>query len=184
MFAKKNNRIPKILLVQGSLSPYSKTAILVERAAYVLRNRSIPYDILDLCTANLDFYREGVTYGEETREALLRITACDGFVFCVPVYGGAVSGGIKNLIDIAQEVMHKKCAGIACYSAEGNSYQASVAFKELLMARSTLTTVQPILHTENDSFKNKLMYDDAAIDILEEMIDSLFLQMHKRLAGA
>ncbi len=184
MFFRKENKSPKILLIQGSLSPQSKTAILVERAAFALRNRSIPYDILDVCTANVDFYREGegVKYGTSTQAALGRITTCEGMLFCVPVYGGAVSGGVKNIIDIAQQELQGKFAGLACHSAEGNSYQASIAFKELLMSRSRVTVVQPILHTENDSFKQKIIYDEAVVDILEEMIDSLFSQLQKRLS--
>lgn len=182
MLFKKNIRTPKILLIQGSLSPQSKTAILVERAAYALRNRTISYDILDLCTANLDFYREGGGYGSSTLQAVEHIAISDGLVFCVPVYGGAISGGVRNLIDISAAEMRGKWAGLACYSAEGNSYPASVAFRDLLASQAGVTTVQPILHTENDSFKQKAIYDDAVNDILEEMIDSLFVQIRKRIS--
>ena len=182
MLFKKIIKTPKILLVQGSLSPYSKTAILIDHAARALRTRSIPYDILDLCTANLDFYREGedVTYGKSTQNAVARISNVDGLLFATPVYGGSVSGGVKNLMDIAYKELNGKSVGLCCHSAEGNSYHASVAFKELLMRCAHITTVQPILHTQDDSFKNKAIYDDAVCDILEEMIDSLFLQLEKR----
>lgn len=179
MLFKKNIKLPKILLVQGSLSPQSKTAILVDAAASALRNRAIPYDILDLSTANLDFYNEARNYGKSTQAVIEKIKASEGFLFAVPVYGGSVSGGIKNLIDIVCDACSGKYAGIACYSAEGNSYLASVQWRAHLSAQAGLSVVQPILHTTAESFKQHSIYDDAAADILEEMIDSLFARLKK-----
>lgn len=176
---KKNTRLPKILLIQGSLSPQSKTAILVGVASNALRNRALPYDILDLSTANLDFYNEAQTYGKSTHVAIEKIKASDGLLFFVPVYGGAVSGGVKNLIDIAGDACIGKHAGLACYSAESNSYPASVQWRAYLSSQTSMSVVQPILHTNADSFKQNSVYDDAAIDILEEMIDSLFVRLQK-----
>lgn len=186
LFRRDTTRTPKLLLIQGSLSSHSKTALLIDRAAYGLRIRGIPYEILDLSTANLDFFREGegVCYGASTHHAVSRVKVCDGLIFSVPVYGGAVSGGIKNFISIAQQELMGKYAGLVCHSAEGNSYHASVAFKEMLATDLKIMTVQPILHAENDSFKNNEIYDEAVNDILEEMIDSLFSQLRKRAAGS
>lgn len=181
MLFKKNARLPKILLIQGSLSPQSKTAILAAAAAGALRNRAIPYDTLDLSTANLDFYNEAHTYGKSTHVAIEKIKASDGLLFFVPVYGGAVSGGVKNLIDIAGDACMGKHAGLACYSTESNSYPASVQWRTHLSSHAGVSVVQPILHTNAESFKQHFIYDDAATDILEEMIDSLFVRLQKAL---
>ena len=44
-----------IVLIQGSLNPNSKTAILVETAAKLLQDSSIANEIIDMRTIELEF---------------------------------------------------------------------------------------------------------------------------------
>ncbi|MEK7649309.1 MAG: NAD(P)H-dependent oxidoreductase [Patescibacteria group bacterium] len=168
----------EILVIQGSLSQYSKSHILVESVAQKLRDRDCSFGVLDIRLSDIDFYKgAGIeTYGTPTREAYARIAAAHAFVFSSPVYGGKISGGIRNLIDVMKDAMKGKLAAVMCSAKEGNAYPASVELKELLTSAACVRTVQPIVLVSDESFKNNLIYDDVVHDVMEEMLYSLTKQ--------
>ncbi len=168
----------EILVIQGSLSPHSKSHILVESVSQKLLERDRSFSVLDIRASDIDFYNGNPisSYGTATREAYDRIAFAHGYVFSSPAYGGKISGAVRNLIDIMKDAMRGKLAGIICSAKDGNAYPASVELKELLITAAEVRTVQPIVLASDESFKQERIYDDVVHDIMEEMLYSLLKQ--------
>lgn len=177
-FAAPKQKTKEILVIQGSLSPQSKSHILVQSIAQKLLDKSGSFGILDMRVSDIDFYNGNPisAYSAPTRQAYDRIAAAHGYIFSSPVYGGKISGAIRNLIDIMKDAMKGKLAGIMCTAKDGNAYPASVELKDLLVSAAAVRTVQPIVLTSDESFKNDCIYDDVVHDVMEEMLYSLLKQ--------
>ncbi|MBI4239497.1 NAD(P)H-dependent oxidoreductase [Candidatus Uhrbacteria bacterium] len=177
MFFKKNRKKePKLLLIQGSLSPHSKTSLLIDEAAVMLKKKGVAhYEIFDIRTYDLDFCngRELNEYSQDTQKAFSLIESADAYIFGMPVYCYSISGGLKNLIDLTSNAMQDKIAGIMCNSSGIRSYLASLDLLKILSYEAHITTVQPIVHTYKESFKNDKIFDEKVLEVMEEMIDGL-----------
>ncbi len=171
--AKKKE--PRIALIQGSLNDNSPTATLLAEAAARLERQGIAFGTVDLNAIKLDFHdgRPLAEYSEATQGAYRELEGANGFVFAMPVYSYTLSGALKNLIDIAASAMQGKTAGIMCHSTGPESYDASVDLIRVLSAHARVTSVQPIVHTDKDSFKKGKIYDEAIFDVIDEMIATL-----------
>lgn len=175
MLFKKKKREPHILLIQGSLNPHSKTAVLIDEAAKILKERGVKYDIVDLQKLDLEFCdgRPLVKYSETTQYIYTMVQKADGYIFGMPVYCYSISGALKNFIDIMSEGMRKKAAGILCHSGGLRSYLASVDLIKILSYESHVVSVQPIVHTYKESFKHEKIDDDSIFVLIHEMIEAL-----------
>ena len=178
-FFQKKQQSKPILIIQGSLSPHSKSHVLVENVADKLHTRNASFDIVDLRTSDIDFFTGNPisTYNAKTQAVYAALHAAKGYVVSAPVYGGKISGGIRNFIDIMNDALRGKLAGIMCHAKEGNAYPASVELKELLFSKASMRTVQPIVLTSDDAFKQDSLYDEVILDVMEEMLYSLLKQM-------
>ncbi|MBI4268286.1 NAD(P)H-dependent oxidoreductase [Candidatus Uhrbacteria bacterium] len=174
MFGKKK-QTKKIVLIQGSLNPQSNTALLIDEAARVLAHRHIPYEVFDLRRADMDFCdgRPIEKYNQDTKALYETIKSADAYIFGMPVYSYSISGALKNLIDITSGAMQKKVAGILCNSAGRRSYLASVDLMKILSYEADMVTVQPIVHTDRETFKDGKIFDDHVIELIAEMIDGI-----------
>lgn len=180
MFGKKKES-DKIILIQGSLNPHSNTALLIEESARVLQKKEVEYEVLDLRKVDMDFYdgRPVEQYNDATKAALEMLKSGSAFIFGMPVYSYSVSGALKNLIDISSETLKNKVAGIVCNSSGTRSYLASVDLMKILSQETDVVTVQPIVHTDRESFKNGKIFDDHVIELMSEMIDGLLKYLRK-----
>lgn len=176
MFFKKNRKKEqKLLLIQGSLSPHSKTSLLIDEVAVLLKKKGANYDLFDIRQYDLDFCngRKLAEYSKDTQKAFSLIESADAYIFGMPVYCYSISGGLKNLIDLTSDAMQDKIAGIMCNSTGIRSYLASVDLLKILSYEAHITTVQPIVHTYKDSFKDDKIFDEKVFEVMEEMIDGL-----------
>lgn len=163
----------KILLIQGSLSPYTKTAVLIHEAAACLKRRSIDHEILDVRTLDLDIWddRPLEKYTPDTQKAYKMMKSADAYLFAVPVYAHSVSGAIKNIVDIAAPVMKGKPTGILCYSDATHSYSASLDFMHILSKKAHVVALKPVIHTYLEDFKDKSIYTEGIYQLIEELVD-------------
>lgn len=174
MFGKKKPS-KKIVLIQGSLNPRSNTALLIEEASRMLGLGHIAHEVFDLRRADMDFCdgRPIDQYNEDTQAAYRLIQSADAYIFGMPVYSYSISGALKNLIDITSGAMQKKVAGILCNSAGRRSYLASVDLMKILSYEADMATVQPIVHTDRETFKDGKIFDDHVVELIGEMIDGI-----------
>ena len=92
----------KILMIQGSLSKDSRTAILVRETAKELERRHLDCETLDLRNLELQFCdgRSLQEYNQDMQNAYKKLEQAEAFIFGMPVYCFSVSGPLKNFIDI------------------------------------------------------------------------------------
>lgn len=173
MLFGRTRKKKKILLIQGSLSLYTKTAVLIHEAATCLKRKSIDHEILDLRTLDLDIWdnRPVETYTPDTQRAYRSMKDADAYLFAVPVYAHSVSGAIKNIVDIAAPVMTGKPVGILCYSDETHSYSASLDFIRILSERAHILALKPVIHTYLEDFKGDSIYTEGIYQLIEELVD-------------
>ncbi|MDO8490351.1 MAG: NAD(P)H-dependent oxidoreductase [bacterium] len=180
MFRKKS-KPKKIVLIQGSLNPHSNTALLVEEAAKILSTKGVSHEILDLRRVNMDFCdgRSIEKYNKDTQDVCALLASADGYIFGMPVYSYSISGALKNLIEITAKGMEKKVVGIVCNSSGRRSYLASVDLMKVLSNEADMVTVQPIVHTDRETFKDGKIFDDHVIELISEMIDGILKYLRK-----
>ncbi|MEK7618901.1 MAG: NADPH-dependent FMN reductase [Patescibacteria group bacterium] len=174
MFEKKE-KPTRIALIQGSLNPHSNTALLIDAVATMLEKRGIGHETLDLRHVDMDFCdgRPLEKYNEATRNAYALLERGDAYIIGMPVYSYSISGALKNLIDITAPAMKKKVAGILCNSGGTRSYLASVDLMKILSFEADVVTVQPVIHTDRDTFKERTLFDDHVPELMTEMIDGI-----------
>lgn len=171
--------MPKIVLIQGSLSPESKTALVVAEVEKVLTSKNIAFETLDLRSLSLEFCdgRSLKDYNEDMQKAYRALDSADGFVFGMPVYCWSFSGALKNFIDITAGALEHKAAGILCNAGGPRSFMASSDLIKVLFYESSVITVHPIVYTSYDDFAGGRLVGEKALSKIHVMADALIKQL-------
>lgn len=169
----------KIVIVQGSLNPESKTAIVVKETEKVLKARNIDFETLDLRSLELQFCdgRSLSDYNEDMQRAYRILESADGFIFGMPVYCWSMSGVVKNLIDITASALENKVAGILCNAGGNRSFMSSADLINVLYYESGVMTVHPIVYTSYDDFSDGQLIAEKPLAKIPAMIDALMKQL-------
>jgi len=166
----------KVLIIQGSLNPKSKTAIVAQEAERILhRCDGIDCQTLDLRCFEIQFCdgRKLQDYGSDTKKAYKMVEDADGLIIGMPVYCYSVSGPLKNLIDITSSAMEKKVAGILCTAGSSMSYLASADLAKILAYESKVLSIQPVVCSNYEDFKDGKLENQKVHDKLNAMIEVL-----------
>jgi len=166
----------KVLIIQGSLNPKSKTAIVAQEVEKILhRCDGIDCQTLDLRYFEIQFCdgRKLKDYGSDTQKAYDMVQESDGLIIGMPVYCYSVSGPLKNLIDITSSAMENKVAGIFCTTGSSMSYLASADLAKILAYESQVLSVQPVVCSSYEDFKNGKLDSQKVQDKLNAMIEAL-----------
>jgi NAD(P)H-dependent FMN reductase len=169
----------KIVIVQGSLNPESKTALVVKGTEKVLEARSIDFETLDLRSLELQFCdgRSLSDYNGDMQRAYRILESADGFIFGMPVYCWSMSGVVKNLIDITASALENKAAGILCNAGGNRSFMSSADLINVLYYESGVMTVHPIVYTSYDDFTDGQLVAEKPLAKIPTMIDALMKQL-------
>ena len=166
----------KVLIIQGSLNPKSKTAIVAQEAEKILhRCDGIDCQTLDLRYFDIQFCdgRKLQDYGSDTKKAYEMVQESDGLIIGMPVYCYSVSGPLKNLIDITSSAMENKVAGIFCTTGSSMSYLASADLAKILAYESQVLSVQPVVCSSYEDFKDGKLKSRKVKEKLKSMIEVL-----------
>ena len=166
----------KVLIIQASLNPQSKTAIVVGEAEKILNSLDeVDCQILDLRYFDMQFCdgRKSTDYNSDTQKAFEMINDADGFIVGMPVYCYSVSGPLKNLIDITSSAMEKKVAGILCTTGSPMSFLASSDLAKILAYESHVFSVQPVVCSSYEDFKDGKLKSRKVKEKLKSMIEVL-----------
>ncbi len=171
----KEESIPHVVLIQGSLSPTSKTAIVLEKIKEQLLDRNVKVTILDLRDLNMEFCdgRPLRDYNDDIKAAHRLLSQADGYVIGMPVYMYSVSGPLKNFLDIVSGAMQDKFAGLVCMSGGVRSYLAAEDLINILSFEVNVTTVQPIVHAYGADFQNDELSNPKVLEKIDAMIERL-----------
>ena len=166
----------KVLIIQGSLNPKSKTAIVIREAEKILdSSNGIEFQTLDLRSFNMQFCdgRKLQEYNSDTQKAYEMVDKADGLIIGMPVYCFSVSGPLKNFIDITSSAMEKKVAGIICTTGSSMSYLASADLAKILAYESHVLSIQPVVCSSYEDFNNSRLESQKVHEKLNSMIEVL-----------
>ncbi len=166
----------KVLIIQGSLNPQSKTAIVVKEAEKILHGiDGIDCQTLDLRSFEMQFCdsRKLQDYNSDTKKAFEMVEEADGLIIGMPVYCYSVSGPLKNLIDITASAMEKKVAGILCTTGSSMSYLASADLAKILAYESQVLSIQPVVCSSYEDFEDGKLESQKVHEKLNAMIGVL-----------
>jgi len=184
MFLKRKEDVsPVFALIQGGLNPNFATDILLEEVVRILKRRSILFEQIDVRESGIDFCddRPYEQYSQQTHEMCTKMERANAYIFSIPVYAATLSGAVKNIILLSRNQMEKKPAGIMSYSAGVSPYLATHELIGLL-SNASVPTVQPVVYTSREEFKDGKIFDEQISLLMEEMIDAL-LKRSKRWYG-
>ena len=169
----------KIVIVQGSLNPESKTATLVEETEKVLQSRNIEFETLDLRSLKLQFCdgRSLADYNEDMQKAYRILESADAIIFAMPVYCWSMSGVVKNLIDITAGALENKVAGILCNAGGNRSFMSSADLINVLYYESGMMTVHPVVYTSYEDFEDGQLIAEKPLAKIPTMVDALMKQL-------
>jgi len=168
--------MPKILIIQGSLNPQSKTALVVAEAERILQGfDGIDCQTLDLRSFKMQFCdgRKLQDYNSDTRTAYEMVEQADGLIIGMPVYCYSVSGPLKNFIDITSSAMENKVAGILCTTGSSMSYLASADLAKILAYESQVLSIQPVVCSSYEDFNDGKLDSKKVYEKLNSMIEVL-----------
>jgi NAD(P)H-dependent FMN reductase len=169
----------KIVIVQGSLNPESKTAVVVNETEKVLKTRNIEFETLDLRALKLQFCdgRKLADYNEDMQQAYRVLESADAIIFAMPVYCWSMSGVVKNLIDITAGALENKVAGILCNAGGNRSFMSSADLINVLYYESRVMTVHPVVYTSYEDFEDGKLVAEKPLAKISTMIDALMKQV-------
>lgn len=165
----------KILMIQGSLSKDSRTAILVRETIKELERRHLENETLDLRDLDLQFCdgRSLQEYNEDMQNAYKKLEQAEAFIFGMPVYCFSVSGALKNFIDITSGAMENKIAGILCNAGGNRSYMASADLSKILAYESHVTVVQPTVYSSYEDYDDSELSGEKVKSKIADMVSAL-----------
>ena len=166
----------KILIIQGSLNPQSKTAIVTEEAEKTLDGfDGIESQTLDIRFFNMQFCdgRKLQEYNSDTQKVYKMFYKADGLIIGMPVYCYSVSGPLKNFIDITSSAMEGKATGIICTTGSSISYLASADLAKILAYESHVLSIQPVVCSSYEDFNNGRLESQKVYEKLNRMVEAL-----------
>lgn len=165
----------KIILVQSSLNPNSRTAIVVQKAGDLLNEMNYEIEIIDLRDYEIPFCdgRPLSEYGGDTLEIHEKLKTGDAFIIGFPVYMYSFSGVLKNFLDILSGPFVEKYCGIIANAGGLASYLSSAELIKLLSFDLDMTSIQPTVYSHKKHFQDGQLTDDYIIEKLKLMLKKL-----------
>ena len=165
-----------IVVIQGSLNPNSRTAIVTQKTAEVLTEKGISFETIDLRELEMEFCdgRELEEYNQDMQDAYQKMEAADAYIIGMPVYQYSIAGPLKNFLDITMGAMKgEKPVGIICNSGGVRSYLASAELMKALSFEVSALCVQPTVHTWAGDFEDGAIKDPKIVEKIEKMVNAI-----------
>ena len=165
----------KILFIQGSLAPHSKSFLLLKIAMASAEVRGFDTELLDLRKIEMPFCdgRKLDEYPQDLKTIYDKIQSADYLVFGMPIYCYSISGPLKNFIDIFSHSFDRKRFGICAAAGSRMSYLATADLIKILAYESKATGVQPMVLTDYHDYDGDKVVDEKIPGRIDEMLDSL-----------
>ena len=165
----------KIILIQGSLNPNSKTSVILDETVSVLKEKSINHEVIDLRKLKLEFCdgRKLEGYNQDLQNTYKLIEVADAYIIGTPVYCYSVPGPLKNFLDITCSAMENKFAGIICNAGGVMSYLASAELMKILSYEVHVLTVQPVVYSWGGDFEGNKIINPKVKSKINDMVQRL-----------
>lgn len=165
----------KILFIQSSLSPHSRSFILLQKTMEMAQEKDFKVELLDLRQLDLPFCdgRAMSGYTQELHPIYEQIEKADYLIFGTPIYCYSISGVLKNFIDLFSKSFKNKRFGICAAAGSKMSYLATADLIKILGYECNATGVQPMVLADKNDFKEGKITDHTIVERIERMLNSL-----------
>lgn len=165
----------KIILVQSSLNPESRTAIVIQQCAEFLTTWGIDNKIIDLRNYNIPFCdgRKLKNYGPDVQALHRELSEADAYIIGYPVYLYTFSGVLKNFFDIFGGATKHKYYGIVATAGGQSSYLSSKELVSILSFDLDMTVVQPTVYSHEDHYENEILTSPYVHTKIQKMVQQL-----------
>lgn len=164
----------KIVFISTSLSPKSKSSLLIDYAVSVIDTNLYEVEYIDLKSFDVPFCdgRDLNDYETEIQDLYSKITNSDFLVFGFPIYCYSLSGVFKNFLDIFSKSMKNKKYGVCCSLGSNRSFLAISDLQKILTFQSEAQMILPTVVADWSYFTDGNLNQDAKTRI-SLMIESL-----------
>ena len=148
----------QIIIIQASLNPRSKTAILARKALEILEQQNINVKLIDLRERELQFCTGAdiSDYNEDMQQLNKELEEATQYILAYPVYNYTFSGTLKNFLDIFSSAIDGKTVGILNNSSGVRSWNQGVGeLMKSLALHNNITTVMPPVHSFREDFNEE-----------------------------
>jgi len=163
---------PSLLMLVGAATPPGRLAAAIATAAETASTdgAKVAVEILNLAETRIDICdgRPLDSYGEATRDAVMRIAAAGAVLIGAPVYRASYPGVLKNLLDIVPvEALQNKPVGIIAMGASPHHYLAvDTQLRQVLVWFGALVAPTSVYVTGGDFRDGKLVSEPALKDLV------------------
>lgn len=178
---------PGLLMLVGAATPPGRLAAAIATTAEAARSGGdVAVEILNLAETPIDICdgRPLESYGEGTREAVVRIAAAAAVLIGAPVYRASYPGVLKNLLDIVPvEALQNKPVGIVAMGGSPHHYLAvDTQLRQVLAWFGALVAPTSVYVTGGD-FRDGELTSETARKELVALTDTL-MTLARRLDPA
>jgi len=166
----------KIWLIQSSLNPQSKTAILIDMCKEYCEKQWIEIDLIDLREYDIphcNWWSKESYKSDDVNLLWDKVDACTHFIFWMPVYQYTFSWVLKNFLDIFGEPLKHKAFWIAEMSGSIRAYLSPAALIDSLFFECTAIPVPPVVHAWAGDFTEGEMTNEYISQKIEELVKNL-----------
>ncbi|MBV8133122.1 MAG: NAD(P)H-dependent oxidoreductase [Alphaproteobacteria bacterium] len=178
---------PGLLMLVGAATPPGRLAAAIATTAEAARTGGdVAVEILNLAETPIDICdgRPLESYGEATRQAVVRIAAAAAVLIGAPVYRASYPGVLKNLLDIVPvEALQNKPVGIVAMGGSPHHYLAvDTQLRQVLAWFGALVAPTSVYVTGGD-FRDGELTSETARKELVALTDTL-MTLARRLDPA
>ncbi len=165
----------EIVLIQSSLNPKSKTAIVLNEVKKKLEEKGAKTFLLDLRDYEIPFCdgRKFEEYPSHLQDIKSILDNAHAFVIGFPVYLYTFSGVLKNFLDIFSSAFHQKVCAIVANAGGSNSYLASRDLMNAMSFEEGTLFIQPTVYTYSKHFSEGKITDEYVFKKIDQMIERL-----------
>jgi FMN reductase len=170
----------RILIVTCSLKSDSRSFLLGQAAAKILRDRDIEVDLRDLREIELPLCDAGKCYSHpNTVDMATAIREASAIILAVPIYNYNVNAAAKNLIELTGRNWTEKTVGFVCAAGGQGSYMSVMNLANNLMLDFRCLINPRFVYATGEDFQDDQITSEKIQLRLEELCTSTI-----RLAGA
>jgi NAD(P)H-dependent FMN reductase len=141
-----------ILILSCSLNPSSRSRILANEAARLLREKDAQVRLIDLRDHPLP-----MCDGEDCDPSAIgplrdAIASADAILMAVPIYNYDVNAAAKNIVELTGSAWKEKIVGFMCAAGGHGSYMSVMSLANSLMLDFRCLIVPRFLYATGDAF--------------------------------
>src|SRR4029078_5191124 len=141
-----------ILIVSCSLNPDSRSRVLANEAAAVLRDAKVNVSVLDLRDHPLPLCDGEGCDPQAIRPLADPIKSADAILLAVPIYNYDVNAAAKNLVEETGKAWEGKIVGFLCAAGGHGSYMSVMSLANSLMLDFRCVIVPRFVYAKGEAF--------------------------------